>query len=238
MTASPHQPTLVLWDIDRTLVTVGKISREIYERAFEKFVGQPLRELADMAGRTEQAILTDTLALHGVVNPGSKFDDFYTALAQAADELRERMRAVGYRLPGAKEVVVALAERNVVQTVVTGNIKPIAVIKLEVFRLSGYMDFEVGGYGSDADTRPPLILQAWQRAQYKCGRTFDADRVVVIGDTTLDVAAAREVGVRAIGVATGSSTREDLMAAQADVVLPDLRDTEAVVRAVCPTALT
>jgi phosphoglycolate phosphatase-like HAD superfamily hydrolase len=76
VTANLHQPTLILWDIDRTLVTTGEVSREIYERAFEEIVGQPLRELADMAGRTEQAVLVDTLSLHGVTNPESNFDDF------------------------------------------------------------------------------------------------------------------------------------------------------------------
>lgn len=237
MTASPHQPTLILWDIDHTLVTIGEVSREIYESAFEEILGQPLRALADMAGRTEQAILVDTLRLHGVANPESKFDDFYAALTNAADELRERMHAVGHRLPGAEKALAALAKPNVVQTVVTGNIKPIAVTKLEVFHLSEYMDFEVGGYGSDGDTRPPLILQAWQRAQYKYGQVFKGDRVVVIGDTPLDIAAARKVGVRAIGVATGSSRIEDLMTAQADTVLPDLTDTEAVIRALYPAAL-
>jgi phosphoglycolate phosphatase len=143
------------------------------------------------------------------------------------------MRAVGHGLPGAQEALAALVKPNVVQTVVTGNIKPIAVTKLEAFHLAEYMDFEVGGYGSDGDTRPPLILQAWQRAQHKYGQVFEADRVVVIGDTPLDVAAAREVGVRAIGEATGSSRIEDLMTAQADMVLPDLTNTEAVIRALC-----
>ena len=171
------------------------------------------------------------------MNSETKLNDFYTALAKAADGLRERMRTIGHRLPGAQQAVVALTKRNVVQTVVTGNIKPIAVTKLEVFDLSEYIDFEVGGYGSDGDTRPPLILEAWQRAEHKYGLIFDADRVVVIGDTPFDVSAAHEVGVRAIGVATGSSTMEDLMAAQADIVLPDLTDTEAVIRAICPAAL-
>ena len=237
VTASPHQPTLILWDIDHTLVTIGEVSREIYESAFEEIVGRPLRELVDMTGRTEQAILVDTLKLHGIANPESKFDDFYAALASAADALRERMHAVGHRLPGAEKALAALAKLNVVQTVATGNIKPIAVTKLEVFHLSEYMDFEVGGYGSDGDTHPLLILQAWQRAQHKYGQVFEADRVVVIGDTPLDVAAAREVGVRAIGVATGSSRIGDLMTARADIVLPDLTDTEAVIRALCPAAL-
>ncbi len=237
MTTSLNQPALILWDIDHTLIAIGEVSREIYAKAFEEVVGQPLRELADMTGRTEQAILIDTLALHGVSDPESKFEDFYAALGRAANKLRERMRIAGRRLPGAKEAVVALGAYNVVQTVVTGNIKPIAATKLEVFQLSEHMDLEVGGYGSDSDTRPPLIRQAWQRAEHKYSRAFEPDRLVVIGDTPLDIAAAREVGVHSVGVATGSSTVEDLMAAQASIVLPDLTDTEAVIRAVCRVAL-
>lgn len=101
-----------------------------------------------------------------------------------------------------------------------------------MFELVEHLDFEIGGYGSDGDTRPPLIRQAWQRAQHKYNRTFQPERVVVIGDTPLDMAAAHEVGVRAVGVATSGSTADQLAAAHADAVLPDLKDTEAVVQAV------
>jgi hypothetical protein len=66
VTANPHQPTLIIWDIDRTLVTIGEVAREIYESAFEEVIGQPLRELVEMAGRTEQAILVDTLRLSAI----------------------------------------------------------------------------------------------------------------------------------------------------------------------------
>jgi phosphoglycolate phosphatase-like HAD superfamily hydrolase len=214
------------------LVTIGEVSREIYELAFKEVLGQPLRELADMTGRTERAILAETLALHGVADPESKFNDCYAALAGAADKLRERMRAAGRRLSGAAEALAALAEHDVVQSVVTGNLKPIAVAKLEVFELAERLDFEIGGYGSDGDARPPLIRQAWQRAQRKYGQTFQPKRIVVIGDTPLDIAAAHEVGVRAVGVATGSSTANELTAAHADAVLPDLTNTATVVQAV------
>ncbi len=231
MVTSPQQSALVLWDIDHTLVAIGGVSREIYELAFEDVVGQPLRELADMTGRTERAIMVETLALHGVSNPESMFDDFYAALARAADKLRERMRTAGRRLPGAGEAIAALARHSVVQSVVTGNLKAVAVTKLEVFELAELLDFEVGGYGSDGDTRPPLIRQARQRAQLKYG-TLEPDRIVIIGDTPLDVIAAREVGVRAIGVATGDSTMNELAAVHANAVLPSLIDTDAVIRAV------
>ena len=75
-----------------------------------------------------------------------------------------------------------------------------------------------------------LIRQAWRRARQKYNQTFQPDRTVVIRDTPLDVSAAREAGARAIGVATGQSTMEELAAAPA--VLPDLTDTDAVIRAV------
>jgi phosphoglycolate phosphatase-like HAD superfamily hydrolase len=237
VTANPDQLSLVLWDIDHTLVTIGEVSHEIYELAFEEAVGQPLRELANMTGRTERAILAETLALHGISNPEAKFDDLYAALARAADKLRERMRTSGRRLPGAAEALAALAKHNVVQSVVTGNLEPIAITKLQVFDLAEQLDFEVGGYGSDGDTRPPLSRRAWQRAHDKCGRVFESDRVVVIGDTPHDVSAAREVGVRAVGVATGDSTVDELTAAGANVVLSDLTDTSAVIRAVYGKAI-
>lgn len=146
------------------------------------------------------------------------------------------MVAVGRRLPGAQEAITTLAGDGVPQTVVTGNIKPIAIIKLEVFDLAKYFDFEVGGYGSDGDSRPPLIRQVWQRAEDKYEVRFRPDRVVIIGDTPLDMMAAHEVGVHAVGVATGSSTAAELRAAGANAVISDLTDTSAFMQAVLHSA--
>ncbi len=185
-----------------------------------------------MTGCTERAILMGTLAVHDIAYPEDKLDDFYAALAVAANELRGRMRSAGQRLPGVPEAITALAREGIVQTIVTGNIKPIAMTKLEVFDLADRLDFEVGGYGSDGNSRPPLIRQAWQRAEQKYRVQFPGQRVIIIGDTPLDIAAAREVGVRSVGVATGSSSIDELTSAQADAVVPDLTDTPVLIRAV------
>jgi phosphoglycolate phosphatase-like HAD superfamily hydrolase len=224
---------LVLWDIDRTLVTVGEVSREIYARAFHQVTGRPLRTFAEMTGRTDKAILTDTLAINGVALPEERFELFYAALAQAAEAHRDRMRERGRRLPGSKQAIEALARQGAVQTVVTGNIRPTAVIKLDVFDLLEHLDVEVGGYGSDDRVRATLVRLARERAERAYGRMFD--RVVVIGDTPHDVQAARDAGVGVVGVATGRSGPEELAAAGADVVLPDLTDTEALLGAVVAT---
>lgn len=224
-------PALILWDIDRTLVDSGRVGRDMYARALHEVAGLRLRAMAEVAGRTEKAILLETLALHGITGPEIEFDRFYAALARAAEGLRETMRRRGRRLPGSREAIAALARDGVVQTVVTGNIKPVAVTKLEVFGLSEHLDIDVGGYGSDDSTRATLVRLAWRRAERKYGHAFPPERVVVIGDTPHDMRAAREVGVHAVGVATGTSTAEDL-AAHTDTVVTDLTDTRAFVAAV------
>ncbi|HEY9476404.1 MAG TPA: haloacid dehalogenase-like hydrolase [Mycobacteriales bacterium] len=225
---APGGSRLVLWDIDGTLVSVSSLSREIYAQAFEVVVGRPLRQVADMAGRTEQAIILDTLILNEVDRPDTLLEPFYAALGETTNRLRGRMATMSHALPGAAEAVAALAGGDVVQTVVTGNIRPLATIKLDVFGLSKGLDLDVGGYGDDSTDRAVLVRLARERAAAKYGRGFPADQVVVIGDTPHDIRGAHDTGVRAVGVATGRSSLADLTAAGADAVLPDLTDLKAV----------
>jgi phosphoglycolate phosphatase len=221
---------LVLWDVDKTLVDVSGVSRDIYAVAFEKVTGRPLGKLAEMTGRTEHAILVDTLALNGVSE--TTFDAFYEALGAAAYDLRDKMRQVGRALPGAGEAVTALRRDGVVQSVATGNLRAIAETKLHAFDLAAWLDLDVGGYGDDHGSRAELVRLARERTRDKYGVDLARDRVVVIGDTPLDVEGARGAGAWAVGVATGVSSVDDLAAAGADQVLVDLTSPEALVTAV------
>jgi phosphoglycolate phosphatase len=221
---------LVLWDVDKTLVDVSGVSREIYAAAFERVVGRPLGELAEMAGRTEHAILVDTLALNQVSE--TRFDAFYEALGWAAHDLRDRMCEVGRALPGAHAAIENLRRPGIVQSVVTGNIRSIAETKLQAFDLAKEVDFSVGGYGSDSGVRSDLVVLAWERTNAKYRVKLSRDAVAVIGDTVLDIAAALGAGARAIGVATGQTTANELAAAGAHVVLADLASATDLVAAV------
>ncbi|MEO3742355.1 HAD family hydrolase [Plantactinospora sp. B5E13] len=221
---SRPDPILILWDIDQTLVNIGSASRKLYEVAFRKATGHTLQVLADMAGRTERAIVTDTLALHGLSAHDEMLEVFYSRLAEAAQELRPTIIQEGRAMPGAEVALTAFTVEGFIQTVVTGNIRRIAEIKLESFGLDSYIDFEVGGYGSDGIDRATLVRLARQRSAAFYGQDFSANRTFVIGDTPHDIRGARDVGVRSVGVASGNSSIEALHKADADVVLPDLRN--------------
>ncbi|MBM9509798.1 HAD family hydrolase [Actinacidiphila acididurans] len=229
--ASQPSTALLLWDVDHTLVSIGGgVSRTIYAKAFEHVTGQPLASLADMNGRTEQAIMVETLRLNGVEQPEALYDDFYAALAEAAHQLARRMREVGEDLPGAREAISAFAQRGVVQSAVTGNIRPIAETKLAALDLAEHLDFAVGGYGNDGSDRADLVREARARATAKYGNTFPNGHVIVIGDTPHDIRGAHDADAVAVGVATGRSSVEELANAGADVVLRSLTEYSTIER--------
>ncbi|WP_433352155.1 HAD family hydrolase [Microtetraspora malaysiensis] len=225
--------TLVLWDIDHTLITIGGLSRDIYADAFGAATGQAMRELADMTGRTELAITSDTLRLHGIDASDLVLDTFGSALAEAFLTYEAAIKERGRVLDGAFEALTVLADRaDVVQSVLTGNMEPIAIGKLKAFDLDRFVDFEVGAYGMDHEERPELVRLAQKRAADKYGEVFTEGNTVLIGDTPNDVRAGHLGGARVVAVATGTCDAALLRDAGAELVLPDLADTPAVVRAV------
>jgi phosphoglycolate phosphatase len=232
---------LVLWDVDYTLVNAAGVGRHLYRDAFRQVFERELPSAAneaDMAGRTDRAIAIDVLGLAGVPDPRRQVAAFAAALHRLAPGVRPMVAATAVALPGAAAAQAALAEQpGVVQSVLTGNIRPLAEAKLGPLGLTEPLDLDVGAYGSEHEVRSELVHLARQRAARAYGGDFGGRKTVLIGDTPLDVRAALATGARAVAVATGQFTAADL-AATADgappgavVVLTDLTDTEAVVAA-------
>jgi phosphoglycolate phosphatase len=225
---------LVLWDIDRTLVTMAGVGYALLADALRVSTGVELVHRPDLGGRTDRELITSTLTLHGIPVAETLIERMHAEMASSARERTDHMRSVGVALPGALAALAALAATpGVVQTVVTGNIAPVARLKLAAVDLDGYIDFDIGGYGSESAVRGELVNLARSRAALKHDVTLADNAVIVIGDTVHDVVGAKFSGAIAIGVATGLNTTADhLHAAGADVVLSSLADTSALLAAV------
>jgi phosphoglycolate phosphatase-like HAD superfamily hydrolase len=224
---------LVLWDIDGTLVDSARLGRDAFIDAFERVTGAPPRELVPFAGRTDLEIALDLLARAGVSADDETLERFGAELHRAMEDRRAELCARGRAFPGARESLARLArEPGVVQSLLTGNIAPNAAVKLGAFGLDALVDLEIGAYGSDHLRRGRLVAVALEKCARKHAVALAPADAVLVGDTPLDVAAAREAGARCVGVATGPYGRADLATAGADVVLGDLRDTDAVTQAV------
>ncbi|MFJ3305000.1 HAD family hydrolase [Streptomyces sp. NPDC086549] len=233
VTAGMSASRLVLWDIDHTLIECGDAARQAYAAAFQKATGQPLTVPWRFDGRTELAAAEEVLRAHSL-NPGGALLD--TFLDLIVTELRVRaddLAAHGRVLPGALEALIAVeALPGVRQSVLTGNLYPLAILKMTVFGLAGHVDFRLGAYGGDALERADLPRHAFDRVHRRLGTRYCGATTVIIGDTLRDISTAHAVGARSIAVATGTTSADELTAAGADVVLPDLTDTTAVVKAV------
>ena len=156
---------LVLWNIDLTLLDVGRVSRDAYADAFRRVTGKPLVSLPQVAGRSDSEIFFESLALNDVV-PGddevaeAELLSRYCWELEAAFTFRhEQLRQAGRLTPGARAAVTAVSHLpGVVQSVLTGTIKANAAAKLQAFGLDRFFDLEIGGYGSDAYPRGSLLL--------------------------------------------------------------------------------
>lgn len=226
-------PRLVLWDIDHTLIETGGIGGQVYAEAFAKVTGRPLDTMPELAGRTEPVIFRDALKANGIEAREDLYDQFAAEQAQGYIDHLDELRTRGRALPGAAEALQALADHaDSVQSVLTGNTRPAAEIKLRAFDLDKWLDFNIGAYGTDDDTRANLVAVARQRAEKSRGHHYANGDTVLIGDTPNDVTAALTNGARIIAVATGKDTADDLTAAGAQTVLADLADTSAVLAAI------
>jgi phosphoglycolate phosphatase len=223
---------LVLWDVDYTLLNAAGLGNQLYETVFRDLFGRELTVIAPKAGRTDRAILLDTLTLAGVAEPRAHVDDFLAALAREVAAVDGSAQAYVRALPGAAAAIAAVAATGARQSVLTGNIRPLAELKLAAAGLGEHLDLNIGAYGDVHEVRAELVPVARQAAQATYGADFGGAATVLVGDTPLDVEAALATGARAVTVATGSFGAADLVAAGAHVVLPDLTDTPRVLAAV------
>jgi phosphoglycolate phosphatase len=173
----------------------------------------------EFAGRTDAAIVRDLLAAAGI--EGAAADARWIEVQRAAVEAYERLCPADLSdrvLPGVVSLLEALAARpdEFRLSLVTGNLEPVARLKLARAGLGGYFAPGQGGFASDHASRAELPAIARARAG-----GWPRKRTVVIGDTPRDIACARADGVRVAAVATGPFAIEAL--ADADAVVDDAR---------------
>ena len=116
----------MLWDVDYTLVSADGLGTRLYEVVFREMFGRELTVVAPKAGRTDRAIIGDTLALAGV--PLAAAGPFLAALERVAEA--GGVPGPVRPLAGAAAAIAALAAAGIRQSVLTGNVRPMAALKL------------------------------------------------------------------------------------------------------------
>ncbi|MFJ3824937.1 HAD family hydrolase [Streptomyces nodosus] len=232
---------LVLWDIDRTLLYTGDTDRLVYRELFEDVVGRPAETLPPRGTGVTMPLAVRELLRVNAVEP-ARIEDLAQCIVQRMPAQLEHhlddLSRTGKVMPHAPVALAAIRqEPGLIPTVVTGNLRGSAEIKLRTLGLDRHLDLSIGGYASDNAHRPALVRVAQQRAGTRHGYTFTRDTTVIIGDSLEDVRTGREGGAHVIGVASGTTSAEQLAAAGACHVIPDLADTRNIIHLITQCAV-
>ena len=214
---------LFLFDVDQTLVNTGGAGLRALDRACRKLRGLE-NAMAGISphGKTDPAIVREILRVK--LRSETPHNGEIAALLDAyLSFLEEEVHtSPTYRvLPGIVSILDELSRRpHVMLGLATGNIEMGARIKLDRGRLNPYFSF--GGFGSDSEDRAELVRKAAEKAAHKNGGQILPSNIFVLGDTVLDIDAGRRAGFKTVGIATGSYSVDQLLAADATIALNDL----------------
>jgi phosphoglycolate phosphatase-like HAD superfamily hydrolase len=225
---------LVLFDIDGTLLVSAGAGRRAIRAALGELIGdESVFDRVRFDGKTDPQIVAELLHEAGHDDPRAEdriaeVCERYVALLEA--ELGAGRTTVTL-MPGVHPLLERLeAEPDVVIGLLTGNVERGAALKLQAGGLDPQR-FALGAYGSDSAHRPDLPAIAARRAAAHFGRVPDGDAVVIIGDTPADITCGRAICARAVAVATGSYSVDELASHEPHAVFPDLAATDDVLAA-------
>lgn len=225
---------LVLFDIDGTILHSGGAGRDAMEYALATVFGTAGDSAMRYDGKTDKQIVRESMRAAGISE--AEIDAHMEQVvslyvATLPSRLGDPERHVGM-YPGVAELIDAVhARHDSVLGLLTGNVESGARLKLGAVGLD-FDQFRINAFGSDHEIRGELPAIAHRRMQDAFGITLGGRDVVVIGDTPADISCGRELGARAIAVATGSYSVDDLKAHDPYAVFSDLSDTDAVLAAI------
>ena len=190
----------LFFDIDGTLIHSGGAGARALERAFYSLYGiKNAMEGITPHGKTDPVIVEEIfLKKLGISPQQNHIQQVLDLYLQFLEE--EVQSSPGYKvIDGVKETLSEISKSgNLLQGLATGNIEKGAYIKLKRGGLHHF--FRFGGFGSDSKDRTEILKVAYKRGIELAG--IKPHRVFVIGDTPLDIIAAKEAGFGSIAVAT------------------------------------
>jgi phosphoglycolate phosphatase len=203
---------ILLWDIDGTLITHAPAQRDRHAHAVHLVLQVPTKAVPAGIGKTDRQILIEIIEQHT-----ESTDDLISAALNHLDDITDEdlSECPAQSLPGVSEMLTAYREAR--HLLLTGNTPRRAAAKTRSAGLAHHFDLDASFYGHEYATRFELV------ASTKLRLTPDQrQRAIIIGDTPLDIQAARSTDLPVIAVATGVVPADLLEEHQPDVLLETL----------------
>lgn len=227
---------ILLWDIDGTLM------RSVRNGAYKDYTIPVLEEIFGTSGRLSEMRVSGMTDLQIIFEALAESDVSQEQIVAQVDLLSRRLTEEARRvtgngmqffqlLPGVRETLQVLDEHPRYRSaLLTGNIKPMAQLKMELMGLEQFFTLP-GAFGEESHIRRDLPALAAERIRKHLQQDIPREHFIVIGDTSNDIDCARHFGARAVAVGTGRFySREEILACEPDAVIPDLSDVGLVLK--------
>ncbi len=221
---------LVLFDIDGTLIRTHGAGVKAFAQTFaSEFKITEGMEKLQFAGRTDPSIVRECFLANQIPPTPENFKRFFEYYVFVLDYLLTKSR--GEICAGVWTFLHQLdgLQKPPLLGLLTGNIRLGAEIKLRHFQL--WDSFRTGAFGDDHEDRNELARIAQQRGSQMLGEPLTGNQIVVVGDTYRDIRCANAIQAKALAVATGGSTLEELESHHPTWAVPNL--SEVNVQQIC-----
>jgi len=221
---------LLLFDIDGTLIHSGGAGKRAMNAAFEEIFGvSNALDRIPVAGCTDLAIVDSAIQEFGLRRNHGRLELFKERYFKYIQIEIEKISPEMQILPGVRDLLDELRKRsNTYLGLLTGNWEFSARVKLAHCGLSDY--FGIGAFADDSMVRQELVPVAIERFEKKLGKSQRKENVYIIGDTFADIDCAHAHAAKAVAVATGPFSVQELREHGADYVFEDFSATDEVLK--------
>lgn len=208
---------LIFFDINGTIIKRDKRTDLPFEYAITNLLKleNPMTGV-DTSARSDKDVFMEILDKNAIKYDEALWDSFLLLYEEQlivfkdTDVWRANVDAVPF--------IEWLATTNHELSLITGELSIGAKYKLEKIGVWKY--FKSGGFGEDGLKRFEIAEAALSKAK----KVSSYDKIIVIGDTTLDIQTARHINAEVISITTGSHARDLLITFNPDYIIDEFEE--------------
>jgi len=216
--------TLVFFDINGTIIKRDSRTDVPFSQAVDEFFNiENGMDGVDTTARSDKDVLMEVLENFNIPFSENLWKGFLGKYERKLEEFKKT--DVWRENADAVKFIKKLHEKGYLLSLISGELSVGAKYKLEKIGVWKY--FPTGGFGEDGLRRFDIADSALSKAleHYK----ENPEKIVVIGDTVLDIQTARHLGAKVISITTGSHSREKLEGESPDFIVDrfsELKDSD------------
>ncbi|KAL6237706.1 hypothetical protein BDW75DRAFT_228556 [Aspergillus navahoensis] len=227
----------ILFDIDGTLCRSEEMSVDAFYSCLSDIVGKPITHdntTVSLHGRTDLGLLREILDFHKVESKASvteKFLESHPKYLQAS--LEKGFNSVACQ--GVKDMLEWLVAKKKNSNspilklgLLTGNSRSNALLKIRAAGIdTDIFDLSISAFGDTHADRISLIQDSMNKLRARDGPDLRESKVIIVGDTPLDIECAKKAGCAVVAVASGNYNMDDLAMLEPDHACAQIGESKA-----------